>query len=440
MPARARASAALRLGLLLLGPVCPSEARVETGTMRLGHGGALGRVPWQYVGKFGYAIGTGEYEVRLKLRQPPAEGAAAPRVNLEVFLDEDWASASKLAACDRGDAARTTSAQLRAGTGGKWGDWAMGALFQSTRPHIWYFALSSCSGGDGEDDPEGAAYDVEYEIRFRQFDGSELSVEMRHMLGVSALAMLGLAALSARFTLDCQRTRRSLGTLHPVIWVLAAALKLQCAAPALHAFHLFSYEQDGVGAPLADALAEVFLMSSQVVNATLLIVIAQGYTLHCSRLLELPYVRPIIAVVAALHVVLVSLGKLQGEASYKYHENEGALGWALLALRLLLFAWFRGAIQSLRRSGSYKLQHFLNRFELVGSLYLLAYPVLLAVVQVFAPYLRHPILQTCLLAMQAASSVWLAGLFLSRGSYFEVSVLSLPLLPGGSHHSGIKKA
>merc|ERR1712032_1408557 len=220
------------------------------------------------------------------------------------------------------------------------------------------------------------------------------------------------------------------GTTHPVLLALGAAVTLQCVAQAFHLFHLCLYWWDGVGVPWMDLFSEVLFMLSQVANATLFITIAQGYTLFCSRMRQLGTVWIVLVVVAILHVVLVGLGKLQGDTSCKHHENEGFVGWVLLAVRLLLNAWFTSGVQALKKSCRFRLFFFLRQFQFAGSVYFISYPMLVIVVQVFAPYLRHPIMQLGLLAMQSASSLWLADLFLSRGEYFEMSSLNSSLLPG----------
>ena len=109
---------------------------------------------------------------------------------------------------------------------------------------------------------------------------------------------------------------------------------------------------------------------------------------------------------------------------FKYHENEGLVGWILLTARLSLFAWFRsgslaaersrewscgrhisGALEGIQRlrsagpawpsfrliivravrarcsSGGIKLQNFLQIFEIAGSAYFLAFPTIFVLVQ-----------------------------------------------------------
>jgi len=414
------ALALLWLGLASLHLV---EGKLVTGSARLG--GSEEQDKWRYLSKFGYAIGIGTYDVRVRLRQPLPDGEKA-RVHVDVFLDEDWDYAESLPPCSRAsDGAARETHRIALDQTGEWSPWFGGALAQSIRPHIWYFALSRCT------DAGNRMTELDYELSMRQFDESELSVEVRYMPIVTVAALLCLTGFLARFASRCRGLCRSMGNVHPVIQTLAASVALQWLAQVSHSLHFLLYSQDGVGSAAVEAVAEVLFMVSQVLSSTLLIIIAQGYTLTRSSGCGLDLVRHVAVAVAILHVVLVGHGKLQGEASYKYHGNEGAIGWTLLAVRLLLFAWFAVGLQSLKRKGGFRLQCFLKSFQLAGSLYFLAYPAIFVVAQLFAPYLQHPVMQIGLVAMQTASAFWLAHLFLSRGAYFEVSTLSACLLPGG---------
>jgi len=198
----------------------------------------------------------------------------------------------------------------------------------------------------------------------------------------------------------------------------------------LHTVHLWWYQADGIGSKSVDMLSEILFMLSQVVQTTLLIAISMGYTLLPSREGRMVVVKWIALLSLVIHAALVSFGKLQDESACKYHENEGAVGWVLMSVRLLLLSWFVLASQESQKEGGLRLHGFLQRFRLAGTVYFLAYPLLFVVVQAFAPYLQHPIMQIGLFSMQTASYVWLAELFLSRGTYFKVSALSTSLLPG----------
>lgn len=383
---------------------------------------------WHFVGKFGYAIGMGSYQIRFRMREPLMHYEAAPDLDLDVYLDEDWSRAESLPVCSRASEgpARRTSRVRDIGTDGQWGSWLEGSLTQNVRPHIWYFTITNCHrirGGEPKDQ------EIEYEIQWRQFDKSEFSIDLRYMPHATFLCLACLTALLAHFAAKMQAIRRSLGSLHPVVRTLILAVIAQWTSQVMHLVHLTSYSTNGVGLAAFDTLADVLFMTSQVVCASLIIAIARGYALSRTRTSDVGKVAPILAAVALLHVILVALGKNDEEHSEKHHENEGPLGWVLVGTRIGLFVWFWSSVRQLELRGGPKLQCFLQHFKLAGSGYFASFPVIYVLTQLFAPYLQHPVLQTGQLIVQTVATLWLGELFLTRGTFFEVSDLGSSLLP-----------
>merc|ERR1711879_583671 len=103
-----------------------------------------------------------------------------------------------------------------------------------------------------------------------------------------------------------------------------------------------------------EVLSEIMFMLSQVIQTSLLILIALGYTLIQSKIGELDLMIPMCFMVGIIHIMLVGFGKLQDDASYKYHENEGVIGWVLMAMRLALYLWFLWAVQCMASEGGCK--------------------------------------------------------------------------------------
>jgi hypothetical protein len=421
---------AVWLALLLWG-LQGVEGKWERGTVRLG-GGSTGESRFQYIGKFGYGLGDGALEVSVGLRAP---GEPA-HVELDLVLDEDWPQFVALEPCS--PAARVLSRKhLELTAEHSMGAQRKAVLSHRVRPHIWYFGLSRCAA-EGD-----ATVGVDYVLHLQQDGGSELSLELRHMFCATVLAVLCLSGFLVHFSLQCRRFQRGCGAgkLHPVIRVLAGAVLLQWAAQVLLLLHLLFYRQTGVGASGLAACADVLFMLSQVLSSALLLVIARGYTLLGSRHEELTSARPTLAAMALLHVALVSCDKLLGDRFDKHHDNAGAVGWGILAVRMLLWAWFIFGIRGLRRqSDSPRLHDFLRRFQLAGSLYFLAYPAIYLTTKAFAEYLQHPVMHVGLVAMQAGASLWLSRMFLLRGHFQEISALGAPLLPAGFGYSCGKQA
>merc|ERR1719343_832447 len=236
--------------------------------------------------------------------------------------------------------------------------------------------------------------------------------------------LMGFTLFIWQFGIQTKTFAKTAGAVHPVIWTLSVGMIVHYIAQVLHTFHLWRYSYDGYGLKALEVLSEILFMLSQVTQTSLLILIALGYTLLQSRIGELDLMIPMCFMVGVIHIMLVGFGKIKDDASYKYHENEGIVGWILAALRLLLYTWFLWAVQSSANEGGLKLQAFLRQFRLAGSAYFLAYPLIFIVTQFFAPYHQHLFMTVALLLMQGGLNIWLASLFLTRGEYFKVSTLS----------------
>jgi len=402
---------------------CPwaGLAKLQAGFVRIS--GPRRENHWKHLSKFGYSVGVGSVKVRLRLHRPKS---IAEEVQLEGFSDEDWpAVEAEKDVCDCRKWARLTW-KIGIKADGQWGDWVHGTVSQHVRPRIWSFVLTDCDGV-----MRNVTHRLKSEFHAAQEGGSEFSVEMRWILPANVFFFVGFGIYT---WWNYKRTvvfRRSAGCIHPVIWILCMGVFIHCVAQVFHTLHLYHYRSDGAGIKALEVLSEILFMLSQVIQTSLLILIALGYTLLQSRIGELDLMIPMCFMVGVIHIMLVGFGKLKDDESYKYHENEGVIGWILLIMRLLLYAWFSWAVQSSAREGGARLRSFLGHFFAAGSVYFLAYPLIFLLTKMFAPYLQHTVLQIGLMVMQASSNVWLATLFLTRGEYFRVSTLSDSELPGG---------
>eukprot|EP00929_Paragymnodinium_shiwhaense_P078940 TRINITY_DN40973_c0_g2_i1.p1 TRINITY_DN40973_c0_g2~~TRINITY_DN40973_c0_g2_i1.p1 ORF type:complete len:453 (+),score=94.53 TRINITY_DN40973_c0_g2_i1:116-1474(+) len=417
-----------------------AEAMLQSGSIQIG--GASRAHRWQYLTKFGYGLGDGTYSLKVRLQrgQELARNSSLSyrmlSLELQLFLDEDWEKAESLPACRRGHEAparRTHYVDLMDGQHFEWSAPALGLVHHVMRPHIWYFAVNDCSGELGN---QTLIFD--YEFHAKQGDRSEFGFESKYMPAAEGVALLGLSALLLRVAYRLQEVRQSAGALHPVVWALGAAVACRYASHVANLVHLLAYRGDGVGMPSFDILAEVLFMTSQVIHATLLIAIAKGYTLLPACQSQLDISRLAIVATLAAHAALVGFDNIQeGTSARRHHDHGGFAGWAIAGIRLALLGWFWAALKTTKDRAGCRLQEFMQRFGLAGTLYFLSYPVIFAVVQVFAAYLRQPIMVVALLLVQAACDSWLCELFLTRGAYFKLSSLSCSFLPGGTDSSPV---
>jgi len=379
---------------------------------------------WQYATKFGFDTGQSKYSVRLKCIYP----LAAPpdlEITLEAYMDEEWPEAEAIEdPCERKKKARKTFT-LKYGDKREWGEFNNGTIKQTVRPHVWFFALSSCGS-----ELDARTLTLMLEIEARQASGSHFSVESRWAPTANFLVLVACTLFLLLFWRQARQFSEDVGELHPVVWTLASAALVLYGAQVLHAIHLYYYSYNGTGVKATEILAEILFMLSQVIQSTLLVLIALGYTLSRSKIGSLEFVIPICVIVAMVHILLVVFDKAQGEYAEQFTEHEGFKGWLTLVVRIGLYVWFQCAARKTATEGGLRIQNFMVRFKLAASLYFLAYPVLFFLVKVCAAYVRRPLMEAGLMGAQIGSNLWLATLFLTKGEYFQASCLSSSPLPG----------
>jgi hypothetical protein len=344
-----------------------------------------------------------------------------------VYLDEVWSTVE----AEPNQCARNASAKRKGETkipqNGEWSKKIDGKLSQTVRPHVWYFALQDCGGAL----PEMTR--IEFDIEMRQEDGSEFSAELSGTLALGTAKIFIGSIFGFWFLQACLKARDSTGgKLHSVIKVLSCACFSQYVAWVLHWLHLYAYSKNGTGLRTLDILSEVASMTSQILVTSLSIFIAHGHTILPGIKSPISVLLGAFGIIVLIHMIVVVSGKFRDDASFKFHENEGSTGFWLVILRLMLFAWFVIAMRSSYAGTSQKLLRFLTQFFLASSLHFLAYPALIMVAGLFAPYLRHKVMFVGLFAVQAFALSWYTKMFLTRGEYFEVSCLGGSLLPSSS--------
>eukprot|EP00930_Biecheleria_cincta_P072653 TRINITY_DN60008_c0_g1_i1.p1 TRINITY_DN60008_c0_g1~~TRINITY_DN60008_c0_g1_i1.p1 ORF type:complete len:469 (+),score=73.90 TRINITY_DN60008_c0_g1_i1:28-1407(+) len=430
---RARPGVILAL-LLLAASIGPCGGKRQVSSVRLG-GKRFGvQHRWSYMAKFGYATGEGSYKARVRLMGragDPLRPTENVSIGFECYLDETWPQVVGMEdnPCQR----RTLAKKARVFNmtpDGEWSDWSGGSVKQKIRAHVWYYALADCEN-DSPLLPSDRGQWIEFEIQFLQEGGSHFGVDQRWTLPSNVVSLLCFVGFVMTFGSRLRHEAVSTGKVHFVVWTLGAVVVLQLAAQALHALHLFKYSYNGSGIRAVEIFAEVLFMLSELGLSTLLIVIGFGYTLLPVKM-QPEVVLPLLVLGFFVHLSLIAVSKNEDGAADKFHSHDGVPGQILIALRLALFALFLWAVHSTSHDQGWRLQNFLARFRICGSLYFVGYPILFLVVQPVAPYWRPPILTACFLLIQIVTNLWLYSLFLSRGEYFKVSELGDTPLPGGT--------
>lgn len=169
---------------------------------------------WKYVSKFGYHIGDGKYDVRLRAVRQMNQDAD---LTLDVYLDEEWDEVEAMQACNRTVRARTMRT-ISVPADGNWSAWASGTLIQRVRPHVWYFALHDCNT------PLTSMTRFRFEFRALQEDNSEFSVELSGVPTLVTMKLIGMAIFMVHFVKLCTKFQKTAEELHPIVIVLAIAM------------------------------------------------------------------------------------------------------------------------------------------------------------------------------------------------------------------------
>lgn len=397
--------------------------KTQSGSITLG--GEQDDFRWKYVSKFGYNVGTGTWAVRFKTMRPSFSKEVS--ITADVFLDLEWDQVeAEKDVCSR-HKYRRASGVAKLPANGEWSEWIHGSLSQAARPYIWYVTANDCNN------EFGSPTRVKFEFVAKQEDGSEFSVEMIGSYYIVLIEIVFFSFLSYKIYLESKKFVQSADSLHPVIYTLVSMVGLHFASTICQFLHLHFYSIDGVGLKALDVISEILNVLSQVIGTSLLILIGLGYTLLHSKLGNLDVVIPVVFIIAVLHVLLVGFGKIKDDASYKFYENEGIIGWVLLVLRMLLLVWFIWAVRETAKESNRnsKMVCFLQKFLIAGVIFFLSYPLVFVVTGLFAPYVRHKVMAIGSFLMRFGSYLWMTNLFLTRGDYFQVSTLKNSFLPGG---------
>eukprot|EP00744_Colponema_vietnamica_P007984 GILI01011426.1.p1 GENE.GILI01011426.1~~GILI01011426.1.p1 ORF type:complete len:436 (+),score=112.33 GILI01011426.1:144-1451(+) len=388
---------------------------------------------WRYISKFGYNIGEGHWQFRARFTRPlQDDGFFTIPLSLHIYLDEQWDDVSTAETCQaKQDFARLKETSF-VPMDGSWSNPVSGSLSQYIRPHVWFFSLSDCDRG---------VFDVhgdlplQFEFLFLNPNENHFSVEEQGSLSIHLcilLAYVSFLVYHLRHVVSRFKTGLDDSSVHPSVHLVNAAIVMAVLATLCEVLHLWVFKGDGVGVFALDILNQAISTCSQLCLAFLFIFMAWGWTLTQSTIPHSSLFLPSCGVVLFLHVVLIVASNFSEEAPYKFHENEGLPGYGLLILRLVLFAWFAQGVNityNNEKPGSSR-QTFLLTFAVLCSVWFLAFPTVLTVTAIFAPYLRHRVLTIGMFLVQSVALACLSRLFLAKGQFFRVSTFSQSLLPG----------
>eukprot|EP01062_Namystynia_karyoxenos_P031296 TRINITY_DN23225_c0_g1_i1.p1 TRINITY_DN23225_c0_g1~~TRINITY_DN23225_c0_g1_i1.p1 ORF type:complete len:533 (+),score=198.86 TRINITY_DN23225_c0_g1_i1:126-1601(+) len=477
-PRGGRQRRAVLLPLLLLCGCAPrGEAKHASGAFHLS-AGDLTHGPEHEIAKFSFT--TGKALIRGTVRYSAKDINWHTSPALYLFSDDKWDAYHSSPACmDKVEHAHTVIQIGQGGAGHRSGiNYGYGHLAKNTKTRIeregdqqvwhfdwevdhserttgWFLIAADCA----LEQYNTRVAPMTYEVSMFNPGMDHLPADEHWLPTAYTVVLAGMVAYGLYCVYRVQQMSQHT-KIHLVVKLLGVAYLLQIVATAGELLHQWLYSLNGRGLFLLDYLSEVSEGLSALVISFVLICMACGWTLvddeadakrtnSVATILRNPrlmlkggnIIGNILALLIFALVVwtmfLIFTNKLFDEDFKKFHDNDSAPGRMLLHIRAVLFVLFAISLgatvnKQRQRGGSGQLRSFLLRLLVLGSLWFIAFPLMVMVANAAPHYHRHRIVAGGVLFLQSSCLSLLAYQFLSEGSaYARLSTAwESGLLPG----------
>lgn len=213
--------------------------------------------------------------------------------------------------------------------------------------------------------------------------------------------------------------------------VLDVACFLEFLALGMETLHLLTTIYFGESRFGTDFFSTMFSLLAQFTMTLLLIMIATGWSITYGRIEDLDLLLPLGALVAILHIIIGVVGKIADDNQSKMHDYDGWTGFILVIVRIVFFCVFVGFAVNTFNKAHKKIQSFVMRILLIGTVYLLTVPVVVTIATVFVDFLwRHYVITLGHMILQSVTVMLFAFQFTAKSSsYNSVSLKNSIFLP-----------
>lgn len=388
--------------------------------------------PWKYMSKFAIAPGKGEFEGRFQFEKSLGRGKNVPKkINMTIFvyLDEDWDLVRNLDTCE----AKANYSRLTKGvqipTDGSWSPKVSGFLTQRMRTHVWFFVLADCERNVS---PYIQGNRLKWELEIRNSDRSQFSEEENGMIGPMMLVLAVIVGFFVSNSIKFVKFYRTEESIDYPTLVITIALFIELLSVGCEIMHMWIYSVDGSGSFLFNFANQALSITSQFLITCLLLLMAHGWSIKFLKFEDMDVFIPLGILLGIIHILIVGVGRITDDESYRFHDYENWAGAFVMMLRVFLFAFwvylFRETYQKTTKESE---KNFFNQFGVLSTLYFLAVPVTVGLATTtVAPYWRHKVVTIGTLLLQVSTLVIFTLLFTTKSNkYYQISMKGKTLLP-----------
>lgn len=382
--------------------------------------------PSQYITKFGVDLGTGHWEIRLKLSRGTKTFKNDEYFNIPLLLyrDSDWDSSAFQCLSTEKAQAHT----MRIPKDGSWSEIFKGSLGEPETPHIWFFMLADCSRQMGETSR------VRIELNIKSGDESELPVEMKGMKRIYYIVCMLFTLLLGRNVFKLYKHFNEEEEIEAVLVMLNIAVVCEFISMVFYIFHISAYEGNGRGVGAFEFFGSAGNFICDFIMISLLLLIAQGWSITFRDFPSPEVYISVMIVLGFLNFVLSAIEMSLSDAYYLFSNYEGMLGWLIFVSRIFMVAWLYWNLSEIINNVPPNTNLFLRRFALASVFYILALPGLIIIAQILPPYKRHKFIVGSNILVQAFAMFALSWLFTSKAQLYKISTVSGSILPGSKAH------
>ena len=375
---------------------------------------------WKHIGRFGFRIGTGNYTFKAKLRHDISDKYHHSHIPLNFvgFIDEDYAKIKAAKTCvEKLDIVRFNH-QFELPLDGCdvpaiWGD-----LVQKARSRVWHFAIADCNRLFPE---TGVAHNkIDFTIEVHNSDGSHLSEEENGLLIPHLLAtglFLTFFAINVHLVL---RHYRKEGELDYPLILLDIACWSEFLGLAMETLYLGSSMAFGDPFFGSDFLSTAFSMAAEFIMTGLLLLMANGWSIIYAKIEDLDLLAPMGILATLLQITFWAIGRIKDDDPLRTHDYDHWTGYVLFCMKVVFFALFISFGVQTYKKVQKKIKQFVLKVIMIGSVYLLAKPVLLTICTIFVDHMwRHKVLTVGHMLLQCTTMLLFASQFNSKGSAYN---------------------
>jgi hypothetical protein len=380
--------------------------------------------PWAYISKFSAFEGTGSWDIKVKMTNP---GNKHDHRTLDfvgsVYIEHKWEEALFESNCREKEHLSKRNQLIQVPLNGSWSMPVTGTFHQRS-PYFWYFTISSC------DTPQTLKAKFKVELLLLSSSNSHFSAEDEGLLWAYLVILISYTLFLYKNIAELVRMFQLTDILESHLLIHNWSIGLSVLSVILQVIHYLVYSYDGSGLLLCEAFADLTESAGGLLLMTLLLVLADGWTISYKSFPESSVYIPVAFVTISVNLIVVAVGRMSLDDYDKNSGYEGTAGNLLIFMRIALWVWFLTTCRKSYKKSTSKLQDLFLALIIIGSVYFLTIPLSVWFSSLWSKFYRKKIILGLFHTFQIFTFYFLTHSFSKSSLFYQRSSLASGILPG----------